>query len=289
MLVARDLVKEYRGVEAVRGVSLTLKPGCVLGLVGANGAGKSTTIKMLTGLVEPTSGVAELDGAPTTLPDVRRRIGYLPEDSPLYEDLTPYALLTFFGGLYGVAKRVARTRADDLLDRLGLESSARERPIGTLSKGMRRKVAIARAVLHGPDHLILDEPTSGLDPKTVREMGDFFLELRDEGRAILLSAHNLPQVEEVCDEILIMDGGRMAAHGTLEELRAAWGQRAYRVRATTPLPGGTLHGSMYQADYGDWDEAEAALTVVRAEGGTVLEVEAVPPRLDQILAAATGA
>ena len=283
MLTADGLVKEYRGVRVVDGVTMDLAPGTITGLVGANGAGKSSTIKMLSGLVAPTHGTATLDGAPTADPHTRQRMGYLPEDSPLYEELDPGRLFAFFGNLYGVDAKTARTRGEAVLTRLGLERRHWTKPVGNMSKGMRRKVAIALTLLHDPDVVVLDEPTSGLDPVTVQEMGRFFLELRAQGKAVLLSAHDLPQVEQVSDRIVILHKGRMVAAGSLAELRAAWGRRSYRVRATVAMPGSVAHGSMHEAEFADWATVEAAIEGVKAHGGQILEVDAVPPRLDEIL------
>lgn len=283
MLVAERLVKAYRGARVVEEVSLVLRPGSIVGLVGANGAGKSSTIKMLAGLIEPTEGTVLLDGEATTTPETRRRIGYLPEDSPLYEELDPLRLFRFFGSLYGVPAKEAERRGKTILTRLDLKEAHWKKPVGNMSKGMRRKVAVALALLHDPAVVVFDEPTSGLDPVTVQEMGAFFLELRDQGKAILLSAHNLPQVEQVCDEIIIMHNGHAVAQGSLAELRDEWGTRSYRVRATVAMPNSTARGTVHEAEYVDWSEVDTAMKTVQDSGGSVLEVEAVPPRLDEIL------
>lgn len=283
MLVARGLGKSYRGVEVLRGVDLELKPGRVLGLVGHNGAGKSTTIKMLAGLVEPSAGSVLLDGEPTTRPHVRARLGYLPEESPLYDEQTPLALLAFFGSLYDLPRSESLRRGRDLLHRLGLEERQWKKPLGRMSKGMRRKVAVARALLHEPDVLILDEPASGLDPGTADDLGLLIREQADAGRAVLLSAHNLPQVEEVCDAIVVLHRGDLVAQGTLQELRARWGQTVYHVRATVAFGGSAPRGPIHWADLDSMEEVEGALAQVRRAGGSVLEVDSAPPRLEEIL------
>ncbi len=283
MLVAEGLVKAYRGTPVVQDVSLQLTPGHVLGLVGANGAGKTTTMKMLAGLVAPTEGIAELDGRPTRVADVRRDIGFLPEDSPLYDEETPISYLRFFGAIYDVDKATVDQRSRTLLDRLGLDRKHWEKPTGKMSKGMRRKVAIARCVLHDPDVLILDEPTSGLDPLTERDLNRFIAELRDDGKAILLSAHNLRQVEELCDEIVVMHEGRVATRGTLSELRDRWGTRAYHLRSTVPFPGSNGHGNAHEARFEDLADLETALEHIREQDGMVLEMESIAPKLEDIL------
>jgi ABC-2 type transport system ATP-binding protein len=288
MLVATGLTKSYRGRPAVVGGDLHLGTGRVVGLVGANGAGKTTTIKMVAGLLQPDAGAALLDGNPTLHPDARRRVGYLPEESPLYDDLHPLAYLTFFGGLYDLSRRASRERAEALLRRLGLPEDHWGRPNGQLSKGTRRKVAIARALLHDPDVLVLDEPTSGLDPLTTAEVNAFLRELRRGGKAILLSAHNLQQVEELCDEIVVMHRGRVVDRGTLAELRGRHGTQRYRVRATVPFPHSTPSGPVHEAWLANLTQVEHALEAVRRAQGIVLEVESIPPRLEEILRRAAG-
>jgi ABC-2 type transport system ATP-binding protein len=289
MLLAEGLTKAYRGQNVVSDVNIRLEPGRVVGLVGANGAGKTTTIKMLAGILEPTGGTARIDGRPTQEADARRQIGYLPEESPLYDDLHPVAYLAFFGSLYDVPRAHVRERTDALLNRLRLEPRDRKRPLGTLSKGMRRKVAIARCLLHEPAVVLLDEPTSGLDPLTSAELGEFVRELRAAGKAVFLSAHNLPQVEELCDEILIMHRGRVVDRGTLAELRGHIGTHRYRVRATAAFPGSEPRGTVHEGWLKALSEVEAALEAVRREKGIVLEVESVPPRLEEILRRASEA
>lgn len=283
MLVAEGIVKAYRGTPVVQDVSLALASGKVLGLVGANGAGKTTTMKILAGLVAPTEGTAELDGRPTGEADVRRHIGFLPEDSPLYDEETPLSYLRFFGAIYDMDRATIDERSRTLLDRLGLDRKHWDKPTGKMSKGMRRKVAIARTVLHDPDVLILDEPTSGLDPLTERDLNRFIAELRDDGKAILLSAHNLRQVEELCDEIAIMHEGKIATSGTLNELRDRWGTRAYLLRATVAFPGSNGHGKAHEARFEHLADLEKALEHIREQDGMVLEMESIAPKLEDIL------
>lgn len=283
MLVAEGLTKSYGDRDAVRDVTLRLEPGRILGLVGVNGAGKTTTIKMLAGLVAPTRGEATLDGAPTLRPEARRRLGYLPEDSPLYEEETARSYLGFFGALYDLPRAAARDRAERLLDRLGLAPEHRRRPLGTLSKGMRRKVSVARCLLHEPPVLLLDEPTSGLDPGTTGELERFLAELRRDGTAVLLSAHNLPQVEKLCDEIVVLHGGRVVERGTLDELRHRHPAPGYRVRATVAFPGSHASGTSHVADPVPTARVQDALDAIRRAGGEILTVEAMTPTLEEIL------
>jgi len=283
VLVASDLERFYGDLAAVRGVNLELRPGRIVGLVGNNGAGKTTTIKMLVGLLDPTTGKVEIEGVSTRQPKTRRRLGYLPEESPLYDDMNALDYLAFFGTLYDVPRKEGLRRAEILLHRLGLMKEAWKKPIGTLSKGMRRKIAIARCLLHEPPVLILDEPTSGLDPGTAHELDAFLRELRNEGKAILLSAHNLSQVEELCDEILVMHRGRIVARGTLQDLRSAFGTIQYRVKANVPFPGSQPDAAIHAATVARLADVETALNHVKREGGIVLEVESIFPSLEDIM------
>lgn len=289
MLKAEALHKTYGGVIAVQRVDLDLPPGRIVGLVGNNGAGKTTTLKMLCGILEPSSGSATVDGRPTLDPAARRAVGFLPEDSPLYDDQTPLQYLAFFGRLYGLPRKEAKSRAARLLADLRLDEPYWARPIGELSKGSARKVAIARALLHDPQVLILDEPASGLDPATRRELDQALAALRQQGKAILLSAHNLKQVEELCDDIVLLHQGKVIARGTLAQLREALGEPRYRLHTSKPFPGSQPRGSIHVAEFTRLADVEAAMAVVRKARGTVLDMESLPPGLDDILRKATEA
>lgn len=283
VLAARGLSKSYGNVQAVAGVDLEVQAKQIIGLVGNNGAGKTTLMKLLCGILEPGAGAALLGGRPTSEPVVRQGLGFLPEDSPLYDDQTPLQYLAFFGGLYGMRKAAVRERSESLLDALRLGREHWTKPIGELSKGSARKVALARAFLHDPAVLLLDEPASGLDPATRRELDLFLSAQREAGKAILLSAHNLKQVEELCDAILLMHGGRIVAHGSLAELRQRWGTARYRLHATVPFTGSAPAGTVHLGSLDGLREAESAMEEVRNAGGQVIELESVPPPLEEIL------
>lgn len=288
MLQAQALSKSYGKVTAVQRIDLDLAPGRIVGLVGNNGAGKTTTLKMLCGILEPTTGTATIEGASTLDAETRRAIGFLPEDSPLYDDQTPLQYLAFFGRLYGLPRKRTKARIPELLRELRLDEPFWKRPIGQLSKGSARKVAIARALLHDPPVLILDEPASGLDPATRRELDQVLATLRAGGKAILLSAHNLKQVEELCDDILLLHAGKVVARGTLNELREALGEPRYRLHASKPFPGSQQRGSIHVGEFGRLADVEAAMADVRKARGSVLDMESLPPSLDDILRRATG-
>src|SRR5688572_28675989 len=287
MLSAAGLGKRYGPVVAVDSVDLEVPAGRIVGLVGNNGAGKTTTLKMLCGVLEPTSGSATVGGRPTLDDGARRAIGFLPEDSPLYDDQTPLQYLAFFGRLYGIPRKAAKERALRLLADLRLDEPYWTRPIGQLSKGSARKVAIARALLHDPKVLVLDEPASGLDPATRRELDQALAGLRAQGKAVLLSAHNLKQVEELCDDIVLLHAGKVIAHGTLAELRDSLGEPRYRLHASKPFPGSVQRGSIHVAEFGRLADVESAMGAVRKLRGSVLDMESLPPSLDDILRRAT--
>jgi ABC-2 type transport system ATP-binding protein len=289
MLKAEALHKTYGNVIAVQRVDLELPPGRIVGLVGNNGAGKTTTLKMLCGILEPTSGTATVGGRPTLEPGARRAIGFLPEDSPLYDDQTPLQYLAFFARLYGIPRKQAKARIPRLLAELRLDEPFWKRPIGQLSKGSARKVAIARALLHDPQVLVLDEPASGLDPATRRELDQALAGLRSQGKSILLSAHNLKQVEELCDDIVLVHQGKVIARGTLAQLRDALGEPHYRLHASKPFPGSQQRGSIHVAEFTRLADVEAAMGAVRKARGAVLDMESLPPSLDDILRRATEA
>lgn len=289
MLQARALHKAYGKVNAVHRLDLDLPAGRIIGLVGNNGAGKTTTLKMLCGILEPTSGTVTVEGVATLDPKARRTIGFLPEDSPLYEDQTPLQYLAFFARLYGIRRRDAKARIATLLQDLRLDEPFWRRPIGQLSKGSARKVAIARALLHDPKVLVLDEPASGLDPATRRELDQTLAHWRTQGKAILLSAHNLKQVEELCDDIVLVHQGKVVARGTLNELRETLGEPRYRLHTSKPFPGSEPRGSIHVAEFTRLADVEAAMAIVRKLRGQVLDMESVPPSLDEILRRATEA
>lgn len=223
------VTKIYKNCTAVNGVDLKVREGEILGLIGHNGAGKTTILKMMVGLLSPTSGTIEVMGRDITRESagVKQFIGYLPEDSPLYENMTVRQYLDFFAELYKIPKKTAGKRIDELLDSLKLEE--RNRYTGDLSKGMRRKVAIARTLLHEPSILVLDEPNSGLDPLTSFFIIDYLKKLNEQGKTIVISAHNLFHVEYICRRVAIMKNGIIHICDTIEAIREKFGKREYEV------------------------------------------------------------
>ncbi len=217
MLVVRDLTKRYGDFVALKGVSFEVRRGEVVGLIGENGAGKSTTIKIVVGLLTPTSGSVEFDGMDffRNREKLKRKIGYVPETDSLYEDMKAEEFLKFFANLY----KVKFDRR--LMDILKIPNKT----IAEMSKGMKRKLSIARSLIHDPDYLIYDEPFSGLDPTISVALADFLKGLKD--KAILFSAHNLYYVEYLCDRVVIMRSGRVIYEGKVEEIR---GLKTYIVK-----------------------------------------------------------
>lgn len=209
--------KRYGNVEAVRDISLSLGQGEITALVGHNGAGKTTLIKLMLGLIRPTTGTVRVLGEDPATGDtsVRRRLGYLPESVSFHMALTGRETLAFYARL----KRVDVRAATDLFDQVGLSAASADRPICTYSKGMRQRLGLAQALLGQPQLLLLDEPTSGLDPALRRNFWSLIAELRSRGTTILLSSHALTELEDRADRVVIINGGTKIADGTLDELR----------------------------------------------------------------------
>jgi len=204
-------------VIAVDDLNLCVKHNEVYGLLGPNGSGKTTTLKMLLGLLHPTKGKALVLGGDSSNTKISERIGYLPEDSYLYRYLSAKETLDFYGRLFGLPSQVRKRRIDSLLEMVGLTGMA-NRPVGTFSKGMARRIGLAQALINDPDLLILDEPTSGMDPISTRQMKDLFIHLASRGKTILLCSHLLADVEDVCDRIGILYGGKMQTEGRVKSL-----------------------------------------------------------------------
>jgi ABC-2 type transport system ATP-binding protein len=199
------------------GLSLSVREGEIYGYLGPNGSGKTTTIKVLMGLIRATAGVVEIFGKPVGDVQTRRRIGFLPEAPYFYDYLTAEEFLTFYGHLAGMARDVLRMRVPHLLEMVGL-AEARTRQLRKFSKGMLQRVGLAQALIHDPELVILDEPMSGLDPIGRKQVRDLILSLRDQGKTVFFSTHIIPDVEMICDRVGVIVKGRLMATGRVDEL-----------------------------------------------------------------------
>ena len=223
VLEAVGLTKIFRDfwnrpkAKAVNDIDFQVFRGEVLGILGPNGSGKSTTIKMILGLLFPTGGTISVFGSAPTNVKIKKRIGYLPEETYLYKYLTAMETLDFFGSLFNIPGVERKKRCHQLLEMVGLTHAA-NRPVGEFSKGMARRIGIAQAMINDPELLILDEPTSGLDPIGCREIKDLISLLKSRGKTVIVCSHLLSDVESVCDRVIIMYGGKIRAVGALSEL-----------------------------------------------------------------------
>ena len=208
-----------RGVVAVKDLSLHIEPGEVYGLLGPNGSGKSTTLKIILGLVSPTRGRTEIFGRDSRLVESREAVGFLPENPYFYKYLTGEETLRFFGRLCGMKGTTLKNRVNELLDLVGL-NKARDRRLGTYSKGMLQRIGLAQALIHDPRLVVLDEPTAGVDPAGSREIRDLIMDLKRRGITVLFSSHLLAQAQEICDRIGILADGVLVREGHLQELIA---------------------------------------------------------------------
>jgi ABC-2 type transport system ATP-binding protein len=216
-VVVAGLAKRYGELEAVKGVDFEVAPGEVFGFLGPNGAGKTTTIKMLLGLIFPTSGSASMLGRPIGDVETRRHVSYLPESPYFYDHLTGGELLDFYGRLFGLSDDVRRKKVDELMELVGLKND-KQKQLKQYSKGMLQRIGLAQSLVNDPKLLIFDEPTSGLDPVAHIEIRNLIESLKDQGKTVFLSSHQLSDVELVCDRVAILNYGRMVKTGSVDEL-----------------------------------------------------------------------
>ena len=231
MLKVEHVHKEFGSIQAVRDVSFEIARGSTFGLLGPNGAGKTTTMRMIVGIYPVDGGSITWNGEHVT-EHTRRRFGYLPEERGLYGKMKVREQIMYFGRLHGLHDPQIAQRTDAWIEQLGLSEYA-ERSCGELSKGNQQKVQVACAAVHDPELLILDEPFSGLDPVNAEILLKTLTELKARGTTLVLSSHQMWQLEQICDRFCIITGGQNRALGTLDELRAAWPTRTIRVEPAT--------------------------------------------------------
>ena len=220
MIRIDNVVKDYGSLRAVDHLDFTINDGEMLGFLGPNGAGKSTTLKMITCFLEPTEGNIFVDNYNIIdhSIEVRKMIGYLPEQNPLYEEMIVYDYLKFIANIRGLSEKRFKQRLDEVIDKTGLHGVI-SKPIHTLSKGYRQRTGLAQAIIHDPKILILDEPTNGLDPNQIVEIRELIKELGKE-KTLIISSHILQEVQAVCERIVIINKGKLVADGSKEELQS---------------------------------------------------------------------
>jgi ABC-2 type transport system ATP-binding protein len=294
-LTIENVVKAYDGKLAVDHVSFEVNGGEVFGLLGPNGAGKSTLIRMTMDILRPDSGRIIVNGRPSANAD-HDRVGYLPEERGLYRKQKVIEVLDYFGRLKGMSGHDVRAKAQAALDRVQLGEWAKKR-VDALSKGMQQKVQIVGTLLHEPEVVILDEPFAGLDPVNARLVKDIITELKREGRLVVLSTHQMDQVEELCDRIVMIDRGRRVLYGTVREIKKRYAEEIHSKAgrgnvvivdgegAFASLPGvlsAAAVGGATRLTLAPEFRPERVLEAALAAGMTIARFEAAPTPLEEI-------
>lgn len=289
----QHLVKRYATVQAVNDLTFTINHGEIFGLLGPNGAGKTTTIRMILDIIKPTSGQISVLGGPMR-EATKALIGYLPEERGLYEDMTLLDTLLFLGQLKGLSRRTARQRAESYLREVELWD-AHDRQIKALSRGMNQKAQFVAAILHEPKLIIADEPFSGLDPVNTRVIKRLLYTMRDRGTAIVMSTHQMHQVEEMCQRILLINRGRQLLYGPLHEIRHRFADNALEVELqgqVEQVPGVAqlthVNGSYRMLLEKDVQPETVLRTLVQQPDITVKRFARVEPSLDEIFVQVVG-
>jgi ABC-2 type transport system ATP-binding protein len=301
-----DLVKDYetgffrkKKVRAVDGISLSVKGGQIFGFLGGNGAGKTTTIKILMSLLYPTAGSARILGQDISDFTMHSRIGYCPENPYFYDYLTPRELLTYFGDIFGADKANIKDKAEDLLNKVGLDEKDRSKQLRKFSKGMLQRVGLAQSLINDPEIVFLDEPMSGLDPIGRREVRELIAGLREKGTTVFMSTHILSDVEALCDEVAILRRGNLAASGKLDDLLVSHAEtQVFEVTLRGisaegfELPGidasqisSRAHGVMVRIE--DESQIDAVLAEARKKGGHLVSIQPTRQSLEELFVSAT--
>jgi len=303
VLQVEGLTKIYKslftpaGVKAVDNLSLSIRRGETYSIVGPNGSGKTTTLKILLGLIFPTNGTTSIFGRSISDLSVRERIGFLPEDAYLYDCFNGEELLDFYAGLFGLPKKKRAQLIDELLTLVGMQAN-RKVPFRECSKGMRQRLALAQALVNDPELLILDEPTSGLDPAGRHQMTLLIQEMKKRGKTLLLCSHFLAEVEEVCDRVGIMYRGKLVSEGTLQELAGGPTQvkitfrnlqpRAMEAISQMPSVASVEDGAITMGATSTNAHVWAVLEKINESGAEVSEVLRPRPTLQDVFVKAIG-
>jgi ABC-2 type transport system ATP-binding protein len=289
--------KRFGNVTALDGVTFDVRPGEVFGFLGANGAGKTTTMRIVLGFLAPDDGTVTWNGAPArSWP--RRSWGYMPEERGLYLKMPVLDQLVFFASLYGISRSEARADALAWLARFRIADLA-DRRAETLSKGNQQKVQYIATVLHRPDVVLMDEPFVGLDPVNVALLKSAFLEMRDQGRTVVFSTHQLEQAEELCDSVAIIDHGRIVTAGSTRDVKRSTGHQVVRIATSGDGDASWLrslpHVALTRAgrDYAELQldasgDPQSVLQAVLAHGGDVLRFEVTDPSLEDVFVERVG-
>lgn len=303
MLVLDGLTRYYGSFLALDHLSLTIHDGELHGFVGPNGAGKTTTMRILATLLKPTEGTAALDGVDVVghPREIRRLMGYMPDFFGVYDRLKAWEYLDFYARCYGFGQKERRRMTDSLLELVNL-TDKRDSYVDVLSRGMKQRLCLARALIHDPRLLILDEPASGMDPRARAEMKGILRTLKDMGKTVLISSHILPELSEMCDSLTIIDHGRLVFSGSVEELgrhmsgnapirvRLAAGAEADAIEAAVTLirqyPGvtgvGREEGNVLTVDFDGGEDATAGLLKQLAAGTPLVDFHRPPLNLEKV-------
>lgn len=298
----KDLCKSFKKFQAVDHLSLSVQQGEIFGLLGPNGSGKTTTINMLTGLSQPTSGEARIMGydVRTSAAKVRQILGSVPQETALYEELSAWANMDFHAELFGVPRREKKERITRLLELVQLLDRKNSR-VSTFSGGMKRRLTLARALLHNPQLIYLDEPTLGVDVQARRLIWDYILMLRSQGNTVLITTNYLEEAQELCDRIAIIDHGKLIAVNTPEGLKEAYGGSVIELETSIPLDKG-VEAIRALPGVQEVTQREKHLTVktqgfthnvpqithIISQEGELLDIVVREPHLDEIFLYLTG-
>ncbi len=291
MITVENLEKRFGNFEAVAGVSFEIKDHEIFGIVGPNGAGKSTIVRMLATILSPTSGRATVNGMDIVknAQDIRRIIGYLPEEPRVYDYMRGREYLELFSELYETKYDI-----NTLVSFMGLEKHA-ERRIGEYSKGLRQRLSVARALVNDPKVLILDEPTMGLDPASARDLREKVLRMREDGRTVIMCTHYMEEADFLCDRLIILDGGKIAARGSPEELKLSMGSSLF-LKVILEKENLTFEKSMRAERKGRAlmipakkveEGTEMVLEGARKTGAKILSIQTVTPSLEDVFVKVT--